>query len=369
MKTVIVCSNVCWSIFNFRRNLLCKLLQKGYRVVVVAQEDEYTERLKAMGCEYRPLYISASGKNPFQDVFTILSLVRTFRLIKPSYILNFSPKVNIYSSIASWFIRCKVINNIAGLGVVFIGNGIVSKIVKLLYRISQQRADLILFQNEDDRKVFLDSNICSIEKTDMLPGSGVDLERFKPSQSGIDKGGSLHFLFTSRMLYDKGVLLYVQAARQLKLKYGAKVVFQLLGFIDSDNPSAVSQKVMHEWIEEGMIEYLGVSDKVEEVVSKVDCVVLPSYYREGVPRSLLEAAALAKPLITTNSVGCRDAVDDGLNGFICEPRSLKDLVNKIEQFIELTSSERLTMGLNSRAKVEKCFDENLVISKYLNVIE
>ena len=369
MKTVIVSSNVSWSIYNFRKNLLLSLIKNGFRVVVVAKNDEYSDRIISMGCEFIPLKINSSGKNPLEDTVTFLSLLKIFTKVKPDFILNFSPKINIYSSFASNFTSAKVINNVAGLGVVFIGDSLVSRIVKMLYKASQKRADIIFFQNMDDKELFIKSKICTDLKTDMLPGSGVDLKRFTPKLEKVQEQiVGLTFLFTSRLLYDKGILHYVEAARLLKKRYNDKVHFQILGFIDSDNPSAVNQDVMDRWVNEGVVEYLGVSDKVEEVVSNVDCVVLPSFYREGVPRSLLEASALGKPIITTDSVGCRNAVDDGYNGFLCKPRSTEDLLVKMDKFINLSSKEIIEMGENSRNKAEACFDENIVIDKYLSYL-
>ncbi|GAK22976.1 lipid carrier : UDP-N-acetylgalactosaminyltransferase [Vibrio sp. JCM 19052] len=170
------------------------------------------------------------------------------------------------------------------------------------------------------------------------------------------------------MLYDKGIGHYVEAARDLKKKYGNNVEFNLLGFLDVDNPSSVSIGAMQGWVDEGIVTYLGVSDEVEKEIAKSDCMVLPSFYREGVPKSLLEAAAMGKPIVTTDNVGCRETVDEGINGFLCQPRSTESLIEKLELMINLSHQQRLELGVASRRKVEREFDEKLVIEKYLNAV-
>ncbi|MBF4443663.1 glycosyltransferase, partial [Vibrio anguillarum] len=180
--------------------------------------------------------------------------------------------------------------------------------------------------------------------------------------------GTVHFLLIARMLYDKGIGHYVEAARELKVKYGDAVEFRLLGFLDVNNPSAVSKQEMQSWVDEGIVNYLGTSDSVEKEIAQVDCMVLPSFYREGVPKSLLEACAMGKPIVTTDNVGCRETVDDGMNGYLCEPRSTASLVKKLEMMVAHSHEQRLKMGLQSRSKVEKEFDEKIVINKYLEAV-
>jgi glycosyltransferase involved in cell wall biosynthesis len=202
-------------------------------------------------------------------------------------------------------------------------------------------------------------------KCDILPGSGVDTKRFRPTLK--EENGKIRFLHISRMIWEKGIGEYVEAARRIKAKY-PNVEFCLLGFLDVDNPGAISREQMDEWVEEGVINYLGVSDNVDEVISTADCIVLPSYYREGTPKTLLESASSGKPIITTDNVGCRDVVDHGVNGYLCEPRSSEDLAKKIEMFLALSEKEKRIMGANSRKKIKNEFDEKIVIGKYLDVL-
>jgi glycosyltransferase involved in cell wall biosynthesis len=178
----------------------------------------------------------------------------------------------------------------------------------------------------------------------------------------------IRFLLIARMLWEKGVGEYVEAARIIKEKYD-NVEFQLLGFLDVENRSAISREQMTQWVESGYVNYLGVTDDVQSFIAKADCIVLPSFYREGTPRTLLESASMAKPIITTDNVGCRDVVDDGVNGYICKPKDAKDLAEKIEMFLNLDDEIIHTMGQKSREKMIKEYDEKIVIKKYFEIIE
>jgi glycosyltransferase involved in cell wall biosynthesis len=366
MIKIIITANTSWYLYNFRKNTILSLINNGYKVTAVAPIDKYSSMLEELGCDYCDLVIDQGGTNPIKDIKTALDFFKLYNCIKPSVVLNFTPKNNIYSTLAAKLSGSKVINNIAGLGTLFINESVISKIARVLYKYSQSKADFIFFQNEDDRELFKLHKIAASVKNDRLPGSGADLSRFTLSPSPDDN--VTRFLLIARMLYDKGIGQYVDAARTLKERYGNTVEFRLLGFLDVDNPSAVSKVQMNNWMQEGVINYLGVSDNVETEISQVDCMVLPSYYREGVPKSLLEACAMGKPIVTTDNVGCRETVDDGKNGYLCEARSVPSLIDALDRMINLTHEQRLVMGKNSREKVEREFDEKIVIDKYLLII-
>ncbi len=348
MATIAISANTSWYLYNFRKNTIIALISEGYNVIVIAPEDQYSRKLLEIGCKYIDVDIDKGGTNPFKDLKTLFDLYRIFNKNLIDVVLNFTPKNNIYSTLAAHLNNVKVINNIAGLGILFINESIPSKIARLLYKISQSKAHKIFFQNEEDKNLFLSKNLAPKYLTDRLPGSGVDLKRFELQEA--DDDGQVTFLLIARMLFDKGVGHYVDAARELKAKYGNKVEFRLLGFLDVDNPSAVSKVQMSEWVNEGIVNYLGTSDTVEQEIAKVDCMVLPSFYREGVPKSLLEAGAMGKPIVTTDNVGCRETVDDGINGFLCDLRSTDSLVLQLDKMINLTHEQRLEMGRASRKK-------------------
>jgi glycosyltransferase involved in cell wall biosynthesis len=338
----------------------------GYNVIAIAQQDEYSQKIIDAGFEFHSIKLNSQGINPFQDMQTTVEFYKLFKELSPDFICNYTIKPNIYASLVARALDIKIINNIAGLGTLFIRQGPITSIAKLLYKASQSKADRVFFQNRDDFKLFTDEGLVNRSNCDILPGSGVDTKRFRPQEKS--HSDVIRFLHISRMIWEKGIGEYVEAARIIKAKY-PNVEFCLLGFLDVANPGAISREQMTEWVEEGVINYLGVSDNVDEVILTADCVVLPSYYREGTPKTLLESASSAKPIITTDNVGCRDVVDHGVNGYLCEPRSSEDLANKIEMFLALTEEEKITMGANSRKKIKNEFDEKIVIGKYLEVLK
>ena len=224
----------------------------------------------------------------------------------------------------------------------------------------------IFFQNKDDIKMFVDEKLAQKDKCDVLPGSGVDIEKFKPVEKKND--GVFKFLLISRMLWAKGIKDFVDAAMLIKEKY-QNVDFQLLGYLDMNSPTAITKKQMDIWVKDGYVNYLGDSNDVRVQIANADCIVLPSFYREGTPRVLLESASMEKPIITTNTIGCRDVVDDGVNGYLCEEKSPNDLAEKMEKILKLTNEERDDMGKAGRRKITKEFDEIIVIRKYIEAIE
>jgi glycosyltransferase involved in cell wall biosynthesis len=217
--------------------------------------------------------------------------------------------------------------------------------------------------------LFISGGLVRAEVTELLPGSGIDLNRFTPAATTAvhDVNTKFRFLLIARMLRDKGVGEYVEAARLLRRRW-PQAEFCLLGFVDVQNPAAISRAEMDVWVAEGVVNYLGVSDDVRIQIAIADCVVLPSY-REGTPRTLLEAAAMARPIITTDAVGCREVVDDGINGYLCKARNAEDLAAKMEQMLSLPQAQRSEMGQRGRAKMKAEFDEQIVFRKYFAAIE
>jgi glycosyltransferase involved in cell wall biosynthesis len=246
---------------------------------------------------------------------------------------------------------------------VFIHNGWLVKLVRVLYRVALRKSTKVFFQNADDRALFVASGLVRAQVAGLLPGSGIDLVRFAPAPLRASSASSFRFLLIARMLRDKGVQEYVEAAQILRTRW-PKVECCLLGFLDVQNPAAISSEQMKEWVQQGQVSYLGVSDDVRPYIADADCVVLPSY-REGTPRTLLEAAAMGRPIVTTNAVGCREVVDDGKNGFLCEVRNATNLAEKMEKMLNLSVAQREEMSVYGRKKMELEFDEQLVIDQYL----
>lgn len=364
-KKIAIVSNLSWNLYNFRLSLMNAMRDAGYEVVAIAPYDKYSQKIMDAGFEFHDIKINAQGINPLEDARTTYAFYKLFKKISPDVLCQYTIKPNIYGSFVARYLKIRMINNIAGLGTLFVKESVVTKIATLLYKVSQSKADKVFFQNRDDFNLFTDKGIISANKCDVLPGSGVDTYRFKPQYKAENK--KIRFLVIARMIWEKGIGEYVQAAREIK-KTNFNVEFCLLGFLDVQNPGAITKAEMDAWVEEGVINYLGVSDNVDEIIQTADCVVLPSYYREGTPKTLLESGSSAKPIITTNSVGCRDVVDDGVNGYLCEPRSWEDLKLKMEMFLDLNYAERLVMGMKSREKIKREFDEKIVIDKYLEFI-
>lgn len=369
MKIVIALNSV-WNLVNFRASLIKALIQAGHEVVAVAPADTYVPALLALGCRYVPIDMDNQGTHPGRDFKLILDFFRLMRRERPQLYLGFTVKPNVYGSLAAHALGIPVINNIAGLGVAFSHGGWLSKVVRVLYRVSLSRSRKVFFQNEEDRRGFIEEGLVKGALSDRLPGSGVNLARFKArtgSSSPANKPERFRFILVARMLWEKGVGHYVEAARIVRRVY-PQAEFCLLGFLDVDNPSAISAEQMRQWTRAGVVMYLGISDDVRVQLSQADCMVLPSYYKEGVPRALLEAAAMGKPIITTDSTGCRDAVVDGETGFLVAPRDTETLVQACLKILSLSREERCSMGERGRQKMEQEFDESIVIDKYIRAI-
>lgn len=364
-KKIIICLNTSWNIFNFRLNLARSLKKAGYDVVLVAPYDKYSVILK-QEFEYHNIFMNNKGTNPKEDIKTLIEFYKLYKAIKPDIVLNYTIKPNIYGNIACSLLGIKTINNISGLGTVFINENIITKIVKAMYRFSLKSSSKVFFQNQDDQKLFLKHKLVLKNSCDVLAGSGVDIDKFSPIKYE-KRDDMFRFLLIARVLWDKGIGEYVEAAKELNKKYN-KIEFQILGSLDAVNKTAVSKEQMKNWVDEKLINYLGTSDNIQKIIKQADCVVLPSY-REGTPRSLLEASSMAKPIITTNTVGCKDVVDDGINGFLCEVKNSQDLADKMERILNLSQDQREAMGQAGRAKIIREYDEKIVINKYLNAIK
>lgn len=360
-RLVLVVANTAWSIFNFRSGLLEALRAAGYRVTAVAPEDGYESCLP---CEFTPVRLNRKSINPFEDLRFAGELRRIYRRLRPFAVLHFTSKVNIYGTLAARGLGVRCIDNISGLGSAFLGGGLVAGIQKLLYRLSLRHAYRVFFQNPDDADHFVRRRLVFPSRIGLLPGSGINLQRFRPRPK--PPAVPFNFLLIARLLRDKGIYEYVEAARSLKARYPA-VEFRLVGFHDDLNPSAVRREEMERWVREGAVNFLGRREDVRGVIAEADCVVLPSY-REGTPRTLLEAAGMARPIVTTDVPGCRQVVEDGVTGFLCQVRDAADLADKMEAMIHLDPADRERMGLRGRRKMEREYDETLVTRRYLEAL-
>lgn len=367
MRKVILSVNTSWNVVNFRSGLIKALRSCGYEVSVVAPRDDHSTKVTDLGCRYIAIEMDNSGMSPFRDLQLAWSYWRIIRQERPSVFIGFTIKPNIFGSASAHLNGVPVINNISGLGTAFVRGGFLRKIVQSLYRFALFRSRWVFFQNDDDRVLFVDEGIVREEQTLLLPGSGVNLDHFSPSVDEAPRLNGVVFILVARLLWDKGVGEFVEAARLVREKVPT-ARFQLLGFLDVENRTAVPRKSLEQWVDEGLVEYLGSTDDVRPFLQAADCVVLPSY-REGTPRSLLEGGAMAKPLIATNVPGCKEVVDHAENGFLCRPKDAEDLASKMVEFAAMDYPSRISMGQKSRRKIEKQFSETIVIERYLSAIQ
>lgn len=353
--------NTSWNIYNFRSGLIRVLLAQGHTIIAVAPKDEFSQRLIDMGCIYRDVTMNNTGSNPIKDLKLYTQLKTIYREEKPDIIYQYTVKPNIYGSMAAKSLSIPVINNVSGLGTVFLNKGITPRIAKLLYRQAFQKVELVFFQNQDDRKDFTDQIKLPRLKTKLLPGSGINLSEFKSEQELVTTPFS--FLMIARLILDKGIIEYLDAARELK-KTHPEVTFQLLGQLDEGHARGLSASTLQTYIDDGSVSYLGTSDQVKATIEPCSCVVLPSY-REGTPKTLLEASAMSKPIVTTDVPGCREVIIDGQNGYLCMVKNTTDLQKKLEKMLILDHDTLVEMGKAGRKLVEKKFDESIIINHYL----
>lgn len=359
--------NTAWNFVNFRSGLLRRLMEEGFDVVAIAPADVHVQQLQSMGVRFVNITIDRKGLSPLRDLMLMHRYRQVIRDISPVAYLGWTIKPNIWGSIAASSLNVPVINNISGLGTAFMKPGPLQVTAKTLYRIALHQSSTVFFQNPVDCQLFIDSRIVRQEKTAVLPGSGIDIDAFQPvDRPNRSPEAPLEFLMIARLLGDKGVREFVEAARTMR-RLGSNARFKIMGAIDHDNRSAVSAEELGKWLAEGVIEHLPHRDDVRPVIAETDCVVLPSY-REGMPRSLLEGAAMAKPLVASDIPGCALIARDEENAFLCHVKDAGSLANAMQRMAALTQTERLSMGQASRRIVEQEFNENLVIDRYVDAL-
>jgi glycosyltransferase involved in cell wall biosynthesis len=364
-RRVVLAANSAWNIVNFRAGLIRALRREGYEPVVVAPPDAALEpRMAELQVERVAVGIDRSGLNPLADLRLLGNYRRILKRLRPAAFLGFTVKPNIYGCIAAGSLGIPAIANISGLGTAFIRPGPLRAFVIGLYRVALSRAAVVFFQNPDDRALFVERHMVRSDQARLLPGSGVDVDRFTPTPQPT---GPAAFLLIARLLGDKGVREFAEAARALRAEM-PDARFQLLGPIDEGNRTAITRAELDGWVAQGVVDYLGETDDVRPHVAAASAVVLPSY-REGLPRTLLEAAAMARPLIATDVPGCREVVENGVNGFLCQVVDSTSLANAMKKLAESSPLQRLAMGEAGRRKVQDKFSETVVIRAYLDALD
>lgn len=358
---VMMTVNAAWNILNFRRPLIEALAVDGHQITVLAPVDDAVPDLERLGCRVIPLEMSVKGLNPVEDLRLQRRFAQVFREEKPDAVLSFTIKNNVFGATAAKSAKVPFLPNVTGLGTAFLSGKALQLVTERLYRWSFAGLPVVFFQNEDDRDLFVERRLVTDKQAWRLPGSGIDLEHFAPVPMAAD-GGPPVFLMIARLLRDKGVMEFVQAARDIKASHPL-ARFQLLGAVGSENRTAIDRQTVARWEAEGVIEYLGTTSDVRPAIAAASCVVLPSY-REGAPRTLIEAAAMARPLIATDVPGCRAVIDRDISGFLCEVRNAESLAAAFRRFIALPIEARRAMAAAGRAKMEREYSQVLVVAAY-----
>lgn len=369
MKTISLSANSSWYLYNFRSSTISAAVNKGYKVICISPKDDYSNKLIDIGCEHYPLNFSSKSSNPFKEFFLIINFLIAYLNIKPDVVFHFTVKNNIYGTLAAKMLGIPSVNNISGLGTAFIKKSYLSRIVIFLYKISQKYAFKIFCQNKEDYEFLIGNKIVARNQLILIPGSGVNTKKFFFTDYNDHfsklRDKNFTFLYIGRMLYDKGLQELVDAFQSID-NYPMKYRLILCGFSDSDNLSAVSNEDIELWSNIPGIEWIGPTDNAKNVMSLAHCVVLPSY-REGMPKSLLEAGSMGIPVIATNVPGCRDIITDGFNGFLCEPYSSNSLKDCMEKVLNLDSENLKKVGQNARKIVLKNFDEEIVVKNFFDI--
>lgn len=360
---IVLTANAFWNIANFRAGLVKALVERGYRVLIAAPGAD-PDWAAARGCEAADIPIDRSGLNPLSDLHLLIQYRRLLRRTGARTLISFTAKPNIYGCMAAGLGGVRAIPNVSGLGTAFMADGFLASLVGWLYRIAFRRCPLVYFQNPDDRDLFLQRKIVRPHQARLLPGSGVDLAWFTPAPAATD--GTMRFLFVGRLLGDKGVREYFHAARILKEEH-PEWVFELLGPIDSGNRTGVDRTEIEQWTASGSVVYLGEAEDVRPFIAAATAVILPSY-REGLPRSLLEAAAMARPLIASDVPGNREVVRPGVTGLLCAARDAQSLAEAMRLMGTMDPAERRSMGQGGRALAEHCYSQDRVVEAYLEAL-
>ena len=359
MAKILILANNDLGLYNFRRELIERLIGEGHNVIISLPHGDKVDDLVALGCVFCKTDIDRHGTNPIKELKLISKYKKLIKEVHPDFVLTYTIKPNIYGAIASR--KCKVpcIANITGLGTAVESKGLMQKICVLLYKFAFKNISKVFFQNTENMQFFINNKI-ALGKHDLLPGSGVNLDNYSPKP--YPNSQDIHFAFIARIMKEKGIEEYLEMAKTIKLKY-SNTVFHVCGYCEQDYEERLSK--LHD---EGIIKYNGLIKDVHGFLENVHCVILPSYH-EGMSNVLLESAASARPLITSDCAGCREAVDDGVNGYLVKVKDTNGLINAVEKFISLSYEDKSKMGLLGREKVEREFDRQIVVNKYLDTLK
>lgn len=362
MNKILILANNVGGLYNFRFELIQSFLKEGLEVYFTVPQNINNEKVELLiqaGGKYIHTPMNRRGKNLLEDLKLINNYKKIIKDVNPDIILTYTIKPNIYGNYAANKFKIPVIMNITGIGS-SLATGKFKELIKIMYRYAGKKSTKVFFQNKGNQDFFISNNLVTRDKATIIPGSGVNFEKFKPIESN-NKDEIIRFLFIGRLMRDKGIEEYLQVAENITKKY-SNIEFQILGSFEEEKYKNIIDNNENE-----RIKYLGSSNDVRKEIKEVDCIVNPSYH-EGMSNVLLEGGAMGKPLIASNIPGCKEIIDDGINGFLFKVKSSKDLEKKIIEFIELEEDKKIEMGKSSRKKVVKEFDRNIVIDEYMKTI-
>jgi len=371
-KKIAVIENGLFSTYTMRDGLMQRLLKEGYEVTILTHTNSFESQVEKTGL--RVVNIGSGNLNPIKVSKYIFNLYTALKRLQPDVCLTFSIRPAIWGNFLTRYFKIPTITNITGVGPLFTSQNFAYRIARLIYRFALQKTIKVFFQNFDDMNLFIEKKFVRREIAERIPGSGVDYKKFQPIYSEENShrdysSDGFSFLFIGRLIKDKGIFEFVDAARIVRKKY-PNVIFNVIGPFWHQNlkSNTIRESDLKNWIIEGIIDYEGEKKDVRKFIAAADCVVLPSY-REGTSNILLEAASMERPIITSNTTGCKEIVDDNITGFLCRVKDSIDLAEKMEKMLLLSPEEREKMGKKARAKIIKEFDKEIVLDAYLKVIE
>ena len=356
MKRIVILSNHDAYTYNFRREIIQNLMDENFKIFIVLPFGEKVLDLERMGCVCIDLPLDRRGMNPYTDLKLLSKYNKIMKKIKPAAVLSFTIKPNIYGGLVCRKHNIPFFPNVTGLGTAVENEGLVQKLLIKMYKFAYKKASCVFFQNEANRQFFRDKGI-KVKNARVIPGSGVNTTHF--SLLPYPSDNEIHFMFISRIMKEKGINQYLDVAKYIKAKY-PNTVFHVLGYCEQDY-----QEELKYLQSEGIIHYHGMQSDVREFHKFSHCTIHPTYYPEGMSNVLLESASCGRPIITTDRIGCKEIVDDGLNGYLVNQKDTQDLINKIEKFLALTYEEKRKMGKVGRTKIEKSFDREIVVDNYM----
>lgn len=366
-KKIAVIENGLFSTYTMRDGLMQRLLKEGYDVTILTHTNSFVSQVEKTGLKV--INIGSGNLNPVKVSKYIFNLYRALKRLQPDVCLTFSIRPAIWGNFLTRYLKIPTITNITGIGPLFTSKNMAYRIARVIYRLALKKTKKVFFQNFDDMNLFIEKKFVAKEIAERIPGSGVDYQKFSPVNTEEKLHDNFIFLFIGRLIKDKGIFEFVEAARIIRKKY-PNIIFNVIGPFWSQNlkSNTITKSDLQNWITEGLIDYQGEKKDVRRFIAEADCIVLPSY-REGTSNILLEAASMEKPIVTTNTTGCKEIVDDKITGFLCRVKDSIDLAEKMENMLLLSPEEREKMGKKAREKIIKEFDKEIVLEAYLTEIE